>query len=150
VKDRSVNWWARLRGLGLAARVVVLCSAVALLGVPMGSAAYFLGGATGALAAATAGGVCLLGTVLALVVSHLLQGPKTVLYGMLSAMALRMGIPLVSVLALHLQDGSLARAGVMYYFLVFYPVTLAVETALSLPISKKPAADSQAPRDSAS
>jgi len=128
-----VNGWVRLRSLGLAARVVVLCSAVALFGVPVGLVAYVLGGTTGALAAATAGGICLLGTVLALVVSHLLQGPKAVLYGMLVAMALRMGIPLVSVLAFHLQNGSLAKAGVTYYFLVFYPVTLAVETALSLP-----------------
>jgi len=90
-------------------------------------------------AAAAAAGICLLGAVLALVVSHLLRGPKAVLYGMLMAMALRMGIPLVSALALHLQNGALAKAGVLYYFLVFYPVTLAVETVLSLPKTTPPA-----------
>jgi hypothetical protein len=48
-------------------------------------------------------------------------------------MALRMAIPLASVMVFHLVGGPLVQAGLLYYFLFFYPLCLAVETALSLP-----------------
>jgi hypothetical protein len=65
--------------------------------------------------------------------SHLLRGPKHALAALLAGMAARMGIPLAFGLAIHLQGGPLAEAGLLYYLLVFYPVALAAETALSLP-----------------
>jgi len=48
-------------------------------------------------------------------------------------MAARMGIPLAFALACHLRGGLLADAGLLYYLLLFYPVTLGVETAWLLP-----------------
>jgi hypothetical protein len=53
--------------------------------------------------------------------------------GLLVGMALRMGIPLALVVVFHLVGGVLVQAGLLYYFLLFYPLTLTVETALSLP-----------------
>ena len=44
-----------------------------------------------------------------------------------------MGIPLVGALVFHLQGGVLAEAGLLVYLVVFYPVSLGVETYLSLP-----------------
>ena len=53
-------------------------------------------------------------------------------------MVLRMGIPLAIVVILHLVGGPLVQAGLLYYFLLFYPLTLAVETTLSLPSARSP------------
>ena len=49
-----------------------------------------------------------------------------------------MGIPFGVGLAIHLGGGPLANAGFLYYLLVFYPVTLAAETGLSLPSTRPP------------
>jgi hypothetical protein len=62
--------------------------------------------------------------------------PRPVL-AMLVSMAARMGIPLVPALAIHLAGGPLANAGLLYYLLVFYPITLAVDVALSLPSTSR-------------
>ncbi len=51
---------------------------------------------------------------------------QQVLLGMLP----RLGIPLTVVLAFYVRGGWLADAGLVYYILVFYFVTLAVETTL--------------------
>ena len=45
----------------------------------------------------------------------------------------RMGVPLICGLVLQLRGGMLAQAGVLFYLAAFYPVTLTLETALSLP-----------------
>ncbi len=58
-------------------------------------------------------------------------------------MAMRMGIPLGAGLLVHLQNGALAAAGLLYCLAAFYPVTLAVETALSLPPAAGPAHSSK-------
>ncbi len=62
----------------------------------------------------------------------------------MASMLPRMGVPLAGALMLQMSPGPLAEAGVMYYLLVFYPITLAIETLLSLPPSKAP---SKSPRD---
>ena len=53
--------------------------------------------------------------------------------------AARMGIPLLPVLLIHLQGGRLAEGGLLYYLLIFYPITLAVEIAISLPDRRRQA-----------
>ena len=82
-------------------------------------------------AAAAAGGVCLAGALAALLASHAVR--RSPLYAMLIAMILRMGIPLALALVVHVRGGVLADNGFFYCLVIFYPVTLAVETALSLP-----------------
>jgi len=109
--------------------------------------AGFCSGSAGLWAAAAAAVLCLAGAGLALVLSHALREPKHALYGMLLGMAARMGVPLAVGLPCHLHGGALAQAGLLYYLLVFYPVTLGVETASSLPGARKPASGSDLPKD---
>jgi hypothetical protein len=56
-----------------------------------------------------------------------------VIAGILGAMAIRMGIPLIVCLVLAIRGGASSLAGFVYYLLVFYLTTLAVETWYSLP-----------------
>lgn len=90
----------------------------------------------GLLAGATAGGVCLLAAWIALAVSELLRGPKHVVSLVLVGMLIRMGIPLAVALILCFSGGPLADAGFLYYLIVFYPVTLTVETLFFLPYNR--------------
>ena len=115
--------------------------------VPVLPVAILLRGWEGLAAAAAAAVFCLAGATIALVVSHLFRRPKQVLAGMLLGMAARMGIPLGFGLACHLHAGALAQAGLLYYLLVFYPVTLGIETVLSLPHGQKPVPVSDVPKD---
>ncbi len=119
--------------MSLSKRVLLLGLTVALLFSVVGPIAWFLSGKPGLTAAAVAAGICLLSATLALIVSYALRRPAVALYGLLFGMALRMGIPLVFAGAVHLYGGGLAKAGVLYYLLVFYPLTLGIETVLSLP-----------------
>ena len=97
---------------------------------------------------AAAAGVCLLGAVLALAASHSLRGPQAALVAMLLAMACRMGIPLVFAAWAHLSGGPLAKAGVLYYVLVFYLIALGAEVVLALPMAEAPASAESRNRDS--
>ncbi len=100
--------------------------------------AFSFSGARGLWAAAAAATFCLAGAGTALATSQFLRKPKYLLHGVLAATAARMGIPLTLGLICHIQGGPLAEAGLLYYLLAFYPVALAVETALSLPGSNRP------------
>ena len=70
---------------------------------------------------------------MALVLSEPLRRPQYVLTLVHVGMMIRMGIPLAAALAVYFVGGPLADAGFLYYLVVFYPVTLTVETFLSLP-----------------
>ncbi|OHB73081.1 MAG: hypothetical protein A2V70_19405 [Planctomycetes bacterium RBG_13_63_9] len=133
------TWLARIQSRSLAARVGLL-GIVSLglyaLAAPVGA---FVTGPTGLWAATAAGTLCFAGAALALVASHLLRGPQRALIGLLVGMALRFVIPLGGGAACHYGGGSLAEAGILYYLLVFYPITLGVETVLSLPPTDVPA-----------
>ena len=61
----------------------------------------------------------------------------------LLGMFARMGIPLLVCIIVYLRGGRLAEAGFVYYLLVFYFVTLVVETVLLVgnarpPVTEKP------------
>ena len=96
-------------------------------------------------AAGVAAASCLLGAATALVVSHLLREPQHAMAALLVATTARMGVPLLVGLVAYLRGGPLAEAGLLYYLLVFYPVTLAVEIGLSLPQRRQPAPLPQVP-----
>ena len=128
---RSPFW--RLRNRGLATQSVILVLAVVVVYAAVAWVAGYLGGAAGLAASATAAGLCLLGAELTLVVCHHFRDPKDAWRAVLLAVLPRMGIPLASALILLFVGGGLVKAGVLYYLVVFYPVTLAVETALTLP-----------------
>jgi hypothetical protein len=119
------RWSSRAAQLTLA--VVMLLAA--------GAPAYFvwtLRGANGVLAFLLAALVCWSGAALALAASGVLRQLDRVLAVTLVGMALRMGLPLVAVVVVTLQNGPLAEGGFVGYVLVFYVVTLVVETWLSL------------------
>jgi hypothetical protein len=122
-----------LRRAGLAAQSAVLAATVAVGAGLVTPVAAWLGGLGGAAAAAVAAALCLLGAEVALALAHLFRGPDRAWRGMLAGMFPRMGIPLILGLAVQLGGGVLAENGVLVYLVVFYPLTLSVELALSLP-----------------
>ncbi len=128
---------ARMRKWGLLPRIAILATATLVIGGVTAPIGWYLSDMRGLAAVGTAGGVCLAGAVAALVVSHLLRAPAVALYGMLFGMMFRLGIPLAFAVSVRLS-GVLADAGVLYYLVAFYPVTLGVETALSLPATDGP------------
>ncbi len=119
----------RLLFRGVLLGAVVLVAAAVIL--PLGWA--ISGNRTGLFAAAAAGGVCLLAALAALAVSEPLRRPQHTLALVLLGMLIRMGIPLGAALTVYFHGGPLANAGFLYYLVVFYPVTLTVETFLSSP-----------------
>ena len=94
-------------------------------------------GPAGLAAAAVAAGLCLTGAGLALAASRRFREPDNAWQGVLIGMLLRMGVPLLSALPIQFCGGRLAEAGVLVYLVVFYPVTLFVETALSVPLKDR-------------
>ncbi len=124
---RRMPGWAQALALAIVAGVFVAVFC------PIG---WRIAGPSGCQAAAIAGGLCYLGAVSALVVTRIfarIPGPQAFLIGFGLSMILRLGVPLGVGIPIHLSGGSLAEGGILYYLLVFYPITLAGETILSLP-----------------
>ncbi len=123
----------KLRDKSLPARIAVLTGVEILalaISLPL---AWLIGGYFAVLAATIAAAACLIGGVLALAISGLFRDPQQAFAGVLLGMGADMGVPLVVAMACHLGGGELSRAGVMFYLLIFFPVTLTVKTVLSLP-----------------
>lgn len=144
-----VIWLSNLRNRSVVFRAAVLGIVVLVAFAMIGPVAVRLGGSVALAAASLAAALCLTGATVALVVGNFLRGPRHALAALAAGMAVRMGVPLAPALAIHLQGGPLAEAGLLYYLLVFYPVTLAVETALSLPESRRPTPPRQASSNAA-
>jgi hypothetical protein len=117
---------------GLLIACVVL-TLVVLLALPVFAwVGHWRSGTAGILAAAVAAGLCWCGAMLALLLAGWLRNGQQAVNGVLAGMLFRMGVPLVAGLALHMQGGSLAEAGVFGMTLAFYFVTLIAETLLAL------------------
>ena len=89
-------------------------------------------GFAGALAAAAACGICLATGMSALIITAISQRLNQGVQGILGAMLVRMGIPLVTLFLLPEVGGPLVDAGIAGMLLGYYLFTLAVETWLSL------------------
>jgi hypothetical protein len=131
------NRITQLRSGGLPVKGVVLVLAVLVIYGAVGPVAWSLSGSPGLAAAGLAAGVCLGGAAAALAISYIFRAPQHVLYGVLFGMAARMGLPLAAGLICWRHGGPLAEAGALYYLLIFYPITLGVETVLSLPVAAR-------------
>ncbi len=95
-------------------------------------------GAVGVAAAALAAGVCWLSCTVALIVAAATPRKSTdAVVGTLVAMSLRMGLPLIVGMVFDLSGGPLAAVGVFRLIVVFYLVTLAAETTLSLCLKER-------------
>jgi hypothetical protein len=132
------DWFANLRNRSFLTQSAVLALSVLLAYGLVAPVAVWLGGVKGLVQAGVAAGLCLLGAALALAVCRRLRGPDYALHRVLAGLLFRMGIPLAAGMALCLQGGALAEPGILVYLVVFYPVTLFVETALLLPSDDRP------------
>jgi hypothetical protein len=143
------SWLDRLRNRGVVAKTAILTLAVFVVLMAAAPVVFHIGGAMGLAAAGLAAALCLLGAATALVVSHLVREPQHALAALLIGTTARMGVPLLIGLVAHLRGGPLADAGLMYYLLVFYPVTLTVEISMSLPQRRQSAAPPNIPSNTA-
>jgi hypothetical protein len=128
-----VAWFINLRGRGLSARLAVLSVVVLIAYALTAPAAVRLDGSLGLAAAAVAAGLCLLGAAAALAIADRLRRSGEILAALWLGTALRIGVPFVAGMAIHLRGGPLAQAGLLWYLLGFYLVALATGTILSLP-----------------
>ncbi len=101
----------------------------ALAVVPWAQAAGPRGAGASALAAWA---TCVAGGVLAWWLACWLCDPRQVLVQVVVAMAARTGIPLGVCMVVYYRPGVWADAGFVYYLLIFYFVTLVVETTLQV------------------
>ena len=114
-------------------RACALLSAVLLALLPVFAVCgYFLSGPAGILAAVVAFGICLFPGNLALCVTAISQKVNQGVQGILGAMFVRLGVPLVALLVLPKIGGALVDSGVVVMVMLYYVVTLTVETWLSL------------------
>ena len=89
-------------------------------------------GTEGFQAAAIAANVCWLSSCVALVMAGMTQNTQYAIHGIMGGMLVRMFVPGLIGLIVHAQQGPLARAGFLRYILVFFLVSLVVETCLML------------------
>ncbi len=131
---RFASWLASLGRRGTAARCALLTAAVLALAMLLAPLAYSLGGRLGILAMAASAATCYAGSLAALLLSDLLRktgnSPALALQAMLLGMLIRMAAPLGLALWVHSRSTVLSAAGFLYYLVVFYFATLAVDTAL--------------------
>ncbi len=142
--------WSDWRNRGLIFRETMLGLAWLLMTLVAGVFVKLFGGNAGLAAMTLAAVLCLAGASAAMAVCHLLRKPRQALASLFFGTILRLGIPLAPGLIFHLHGGLLAEAGLLYYLLLFYPLTLAAGTILSLPAVPRatprgPAASNTAP-----
>jgi hypothetical protein len=130
------HWITSLPTRSLIFRMGFLAVVTALLVAGIVPVGILARGADGASAVVAAAMLCLLGTEMALILSHSFRIPQQVLWGVLLGMSARMGPPILAGIAVQTLCEPLARGGFLYYLLFFYLVTLAVETVLSLPVDR--------------
>jgi len=124
--------WNRLGHWNLAAQGGLLCATLLLVAAILAPIAYSLAAVDGLWAVAVALAATLAGGLIALLLAALVRGPAAPMYGMLVGMMARMTVPMAIGVTLQLKVEWLADAGMIFYLLVFYLATLALETALLL------------------
>jgi hypothetical protein len=125
----GIGRWGRRR---LSVRGVVLTMGVATWWLLVGLVAWLVSGGAGLGASLAAAVTCWLPALVSLALAEWLRGPN-LLAGWLGGMAVRLGVPLGCAVAVQARGGWLAEAGYLYYLAALYPLTLLVETWLSLP-----------------
>ncbi len=130
--SRNAIIWNKVGRLGLIAQSTLVSAVVVAVWALVAPVAYSISGVWGLIAAGAGAGVCWLGAQLAVAIASLFRGPEAVLQRVLLGMLARTMIPLVLGVALHFKFPSLADAGVVAYLLLFYFVTMATDTMLTL------------------
>lgn len=114
------------------AQAALVTGALVAVWIVVAPVASWVAGPAGLAAAGVGAGVCWLGAVFALALSALFHGPSAFMPRLLVGMLARTMFPLMLGTLLHMQVPALAEAGMIYYLLVFYMVSLALETAMLL------------------
>ena len=105
---------------------------------------YSREGFHGILAAALAGAICWAGAAGALISASLLRQSQQAASALMLGMAFRMGLPLAAIAWIMTQGGrgaqgqALVEAGIVGMILVYYLLSLIVETVLSLRLVGSP------------
>lgn len=115
----------------LAVSVAILTVALAAAYPLFAAYGYHRHGTWGVVAASVAGLICWASCSLALACVALLQRTQPIA-GILGSMIFRMGVPLVFGIALQQGHDQLAAAGIFGTVLLYYLLSLVVETLLSL------------------
>jgi len=126
--------WYRAFGLAWACAALTLSVVIAWL-IDATVASRIAGHSVWGVSALAAG-ICWFGAMLSLVLLHVLRLRGSPVAGVLVGMLIRMAIPLFFAIVAATQDGSSAEAGLLGQLVVFYLVTLAIETCLSLALAK--------------
>ena len=124
--------WSKLGGWSRLAQAALVSAALVAVWLLLSPLAAWLDGPAGLVAAAVGAGVCWLGGIFALLLSSLLRGAGSFMPRLLLGMLARTMFPLLLGTLLHMRVESLAAAGMIYYLLVCYMVSLTVETAMLL------------------
>jgi hypothetical protein len=119
-----------LAGLGVVAQSAVVAGALVVAYLLVAPLAASLSGTFGLKTALLAAVACYVGAQFSLLISVLIRGGATIMHRLVLGMVARAMFPMVLGAGLHLRDPELASAGLICYVLVFYMVTLAVDTAL--------------------
>lgn len=140
-----ITWLSR----GLWAQATALALGTLLAYAAVASVAVWLGGRDAVTVAALAAALCLAGVEGALFVSFPFRKTAFLWQGSLLGMFPRLGIPFGFGAVLYLRGRTLAEEGLLYYLVGFYPVTLALETALTLlaNAAAHPTSKAQLPHD---
>ena len=133
-----------LRRLRLSSSVAVLFAIVTAAATAAAPVAAAVNGVAGMAADALAALGCVAGASIALAVSRTLRGTTWALPALLLGMMARMAIPLALALGCLVLAPRLANAGLLCYLLIFYPLTLAVETAMAVPPRQSATSDFEA------
>ena len=94
--------------------------------------AWAFHGREGIVSSLSAGAVCWAGAGLSMTATTVFRQPERALALTAVGMALRMGLPLVAVIVVMLQNGPLSRSGFVICILIYYLVSLLVETWLTV------------------
>lgn len=141
MSELSSKWRDRLCRLSLPRSCALLAAAVALGYLAVAGPAYASHAAAGLAAAAVAAVVCWLASTAALVLAWTLRNTAWSAHGLLAGTLMRLLLPASVAGALHVQGGTLAGSGVFAYMLVFFLLTLVVETVLVLPVASSKASN---------
>ena len=130
--DGKLSYGVALGRLGLVGQTGVVLGGIFAAALLIAPWSYGFGGIAGLRSVGVAAGVSLLAAELALLVGGLFRGPAAAMYGMVSGMTVRMAVALLLGVALQLGATDRADRAMIFYLLVFYMVTLAIETGLLL------------------
>jgi hypothetical protein len=126
-RDRA---WQRLGSMCLAAQMALLAALVVAVSLLLAPCGYALRGEAGLISVGVAAGIALVAAELALIGGWMCTGPAAVMYGMLVGMSARMIVALLVGVPLQLGVRPLAEGAMILFLVVFYLLTLAVETVL--------------------